>query len=58
MGFTWVKLAGEFICTAAVVKPKKMFETEELDQPSNFALALNKLESSGYKRPSTPAYYK
>ena len=58
MGFTWVKLASEFICAAAVVKPKKMFEMEELEQPSKYALALSKLEQTGWKKYPTPAYYK
>jgi hypothetical protein len=58
MGFTWVKLASEFICAAAVVKPRKMFETDELEESSKYAIALNKLEQTGWKKYPTPAYYK
>lgn len=58
MGFTWVKLASEFICAAAVVKPRKMFETDELEEPSKYVIALNKLEQTGWKKYQTPAYYK
>jgi hypothetical protein len=58
MSFTWVKLATEFICAAAIVKPHKMFETEELPEPSGFSLALARLEELGWKKYATPAYYK
>lgn len=58
MSFTWVKLASEFICAAAIIKPKKMFEVQELEQASDYVLALAKLEQAGFKKYTAPAYYK
>jgi len=51
-------MASEFILNAAVVKPKRIYEGEAYNQPSDYFLALKKLQDAGWKMYATPAYYK
>lgn len=57
-GYNYVRLAAEFVSSAHIVKPRKLYESEEMQEPSEYARAFNELTQTGWKPYDAPAYYK
>jgi hypothetical protein len=44
-----VKIACEIIQAGAAIKPKKLFENHEINDPSDYSSAFMRLQSEGWK---------
>jgi hypothetical protein len=58
LSYNFVRLASEFVQVAATVKPKRLYLNEELDDPSDYFEACQRLQEQGWKPYAKPAYYK
>ena len=57
-GYNYVRLACEFIENAAKIKPRQLFESDEIKAASMYTIVLKSLKEKGYKPYEKPAYYK
>lgn len=53
-----MRLASEFVQVAATVKSKRLYMNEEIDDPSEYFEACQRLQEQGWKPYAKPAYYK
>ena len=57
-GYNFLRLSIELLSVAAKIKPKSIFETEEMKTDSEFAKAFKRVVARGLKPFESLAYYK